>query len=254
LPTKAKSPEDSLVPTNQQRREAERRRLQRQLEERRAREAARKRNTLIGSVVGTVLLIGLIVGIVVAFAGGGSDKNGTNAAGSPTAAVSPTASVSTSPIPATPLAPCAKPPAGSTASFHGVTVKGAKDIKHAPKVDSLSETDPPDLLCQDLVIGSGKAATPKSTVSVQYVGVLYKDGGQFDSSWSRGGKPISFPLTRVVRGFTEGIGGAGKIAPMKVGGRRIMILPSSLGYGSTPNAGIPANSALVFVVDLKSAK
>jgi peptidylprolyl isomerase len=91
-------------------------------------------------------------------------------------------------------------------------------------------------------------------VSVQYLGVLYKNGLKFDSSWSRGGKPISFPLTQVVHGFTQGIGGAGKVAPMRVGGRRIMILPASLGYGSSANGSIPANSPLVFVVDLKSVQ
>ena len=86
---------------------------------------------------------------------------------------------------------------------------------------------------------------------MQYTGVLYKDGKEFDSSWSRG-QAAQFPLTGVVPGFTEGIGGAGAVAPMKVGGRRIMILPSSLGYGAQAAGSIPANSTLVFVVDLKS--
>jgi peptidylprolyl isomerase len=132
-----------------------------------------------------------------------------------------------------------------------VTVTGGTDLKHAPVVKSLSERAPATLQCMDLVVGKGKPATPTSTVSVQYVGVLYKDGTVFDSSWKNGGKPISFPLTRVVPGFTQGIGGAGKVAPMREGGRRIMILPASLGYGANANGSIPANSPLVFVVDLK---
>lgn len=239
------------MPTNQQRREAERRRLQRQLEERRAREAARKRNTLIGSVIGTLVAIAAIV-IIVVVTTSGSDNNGTNSARQPSGSTSTSATASTPPAVSAPKAPCAKPAAGKTVKFRGVTVTGATDLKHAPKADSLSTTDPSEFLCQDLVIGKGKAATPTSTVSVQYLGLLYKDGGQFDSSWSRGGKPISFPLTGVVKGFTWGIGGEGKVAPMRVGGRRLMILPSSLGYGPTPNQGIPANSPLVFIVDLKS--
>jgi FKBP-type peptidyl-prolyl cis-trans isomerase len=58
----------------------------------------------------------------------------------------------------------------------------------------------------------------------------------------------------VVPGFTQGIGGTGKVAPMRVGGRRIMILPAALGYGAQGSGPIPANAALVFVVDLKSVK
>jgi peptidylprolyl isomerase len=240
------------VPTNQQRREAERRRLQRQLEERRAREAQRKRYTLIGSVIGTLVVIGAIIGIVLATTGG-NDKNPAGSGGADTVSGSPTPTTSTSaPAAALPAAPCAGAPSGDTATFQGVTVTGAKDLKHGPHVKSTSQTSPATLVCQDLVVGTGKPATATSTVSVQYVGVLYKNGQQFDSSWSRGGKAISFPLTQVVPGFTQGIGGAGKVAPMREGGRRLMILPSSLGYGASGNGTIPANAPLVFIVDLKS--
>jgi FKBP-type peptidyl-prolyl cis-trans isomerase len=244
------------VTTNQQRREAERRRLQKQLEERRAREAARKRFTLVASIVGTLVVIAVVITVIALTAGGSDNKN--NAAGdksSPTvASSSPAPSSSTAsqqPLPPAPTAPCAGVPKGATATFQGVTVTKATDIKHEPKVTSKSTAAPANLVCQDLIVGKGKAATTASTVTVQYIGVLYKDGKQFDSSWTRG-QPAQFPLNQVVPGFTEGIGGAGKVAPMKVGGRRIMILPSSLAYGSTAQNGIPANSTLVFVVDLKS--
>jgi peptidylprolyl isomerase len=250
------------VPTNQQRREAERRRLQRQLEERRAREAQRKRYTLIGSVIGTLVAIGAIIGIVLATTGGsdkGPQSGGNSQSGadtvsgspSPSTVPSPTTSAPTTPA-ALPAAPCAAPPKGDKATFQGVTVTGATDLKHAPKVQSLSQRAPATLTCEDLVVGKGKPAGPTSTVSVQYTGVLYKDGTQFDSSWSRGGKPVSFSLAQVVPGFTQGIGGAGKAAPMRVGGRRIMILPASLGYGASGNGSIPANAPLVFIVDLTS--
>ncbi|HKC29209.1 MAG TPA: FKBP-type peptidyl-prolyl cis-trans isomerase [Jatrophihabitans sp.] len=241
------------MPTNQQRREAERRRLQRQLEERRSREAARKRTTLIASIVGTVVLIAVIA-VVVILATNNSGKKPPAAAskGSPSDTVSSPSAAPSSPKITTPTAACAKPPKGNSASFEGVTVTGAKNLKHAPIVKSVSQQAPTTLQCQDLVVGTGKEATPTSTVSVQYLGVLYKNGTQFDASWSHGGKPISFSLTGVVPGFTQGIGGAGKVAPMRVGGRRIMILPASLGYGSTANGSIPANSSLVFVVDLTS--
>lgn len=239
--------------TNQQRREAERRRLQAQLAERRAREAARKRTTLIASIIGTLVVIALVIVIVVVSVGG-SDNKANNAGGNQsrkTATTSPAATTSsTAPVITTPTKPCVKLGKGGTASFQGVTVTGATDLKHAPTVKSLAEKAPTTLQCMDLVVGKGKAATPTSTVSVQYTGVLYKNGEQFDSSWANGGKPISFPLTGVVPGFTQGIGGSGAVAPMRVGGRRIMILPASLGYGSQSNGSIPANSPLVFVVDL----
>lgn len=210
------------MPTNQQRREAERRRLQRQLDERREREAARKRFTLIASIVTTLVVIAAIV-VVVVIATSGDDSKDT-AGGSGGAA---------------------------TVTFQGVTVDNANDLKVEPKVTSKGTTDPTALQYKDLVVGTGQAASPSSSVTVQYTGVLYKDGKQFDSSWTRG-QPAQFSLSGVVPGFTQGIGGNDKVPPMKVGGRRIMILPPALGYGSQANGSIPANSTLVFVVDLKS--
>jgi len=244
------------VSTNQQRRDAERRRLQRQLEERRAREAARKRFTLIASIVTTLVVIAAVV-VVVVIASSGDDKKkgGVQAGGRTTPATSPTATASSSspvaqPTPPAPTAKCTSSKA-ATASFDGVTVGNATNLKKEPKVSSKGGADPKNLTCQDLVVGTGKAASPSSTVTVQYTGVLYKDGKQFDSSWSRG-QTAQFSLAQVVPGFTEGIGGAGAVAPMKAGGRRIMILPASLGYGAQAAGSIPANSSLVFVVDLVS--
>jgi peptidylprolyl isomerase len=241
------------VSTNQQRREAERRRLQRQLEERRAREAARKRFTLIASIVTTLVVIAAIVVVVVVAANGDDKKKNTSqqAGGSPSPSVSTSASTpAAETTPPAPTTKCATAKA-ATATFDGVTVGNANDLKKEPKVSSKGGADPTNLLCQDLVVGTGKAASPTSTVTVQYTGVLYKDGKKFDSSWARG-QAAQFSLTQVVPGFTEGIGGAGAVAPMKVGGRRIMILPASLGYGAQASGSIPANSSLVFVVDLKS--
>jgi peptidylprolyl isomerase len=242
------------VPTNKQRRETERRRLQRQLEERREREAARKRFTMVASIVGTLVLIGAVIAIVVATTGGSTTTASGGAPTSSRSAATSSSPAATSSAPAldAPVA-CAKPGKSATASFDGVTVTNPTDLAHAPKVTSKATTDPTALECQDLVIGKGAAATPSSTVSVQYTGVLYKNGTQFDSSWKTG-KPVSFPLTGVVPGFTQGIGGTGKVAPMRVGGRRIMILPAALGYGAQGSGPIPANAALVFVVDLKSVK
>ncbi len=232
--------------TNKQRRDAARRQLEQQLQLRQEREAARKRRTLIATVAGTVVLA-LIVVIIVVAATSGSKKKKTaaNPASSPT-----------SPAASSPSAPSATPsPAraatGPAVTFSGVTVKGAADLGGAPAVTSKASAAPAKLEYKDLVVGKGKAATPASTVTVQYVGALYKDGTGFDSSWTRG-QPAQFPLNGVVPGFTQGIGGTKGVPPMKVGGRRLMILPAALGYGAQANGSIPANSPLVFVVDLKS--
>lgn len=232
--------------TSKQRREQSRRQLERQLQVRQQQEAKRKRRNLVATIAGTVILAVVVVIVVVVAVGGDDKKKDAGASPSTGAPSSPTAPPSSS---APPAAPAAKGPA---VSFKGVTVKGAADLKGSPGVTSKSSTDPKKLEYKDLVVGKGKAATPKSTVTVQYTGVLYKDGTEFDSSWSRGGQPVSFSLAQVVKGFTQGIGGTSTIPPMKVGGRRIMILPAELGYGANSPQGsnIPPNSSLVFVVDL----
>jgi peptidylprolyl isomerase len=238
------------VPTEKQRREAARRHLERQLQRRQEREARRKRVTLISSVVGTLVIIGVVIGLVVGLPSHSSNKaQAAGTSGSASSTATPSA-VSSSPA-ASPSSSPVRPAKGPAVSFLGVTVKGARDLGGAPQVTSKAAKPPAKLQYKDLVVGKGKAATPSSTVDVQYVGVLYKNGTKFDSSWDRG-QSASFSLQRVVKGFTEGIGGTTGVPPMKVGGRRIMILPASLGYGAQATGSIPANSPLVFVVDLKN--
>ena len=145
--------------------------------------------------------------------------------------------------------------ASASVTFNGVSVSGATNMSSKPKVTAESHLPSASLKVKDLVVGKGEAATPDSTVSVQYVGVRYADGKQFDSSWESGG-PTSMSLRKVVKGFTQGIGGKGDIAPMKVGGRRIIIVPSEMGYGEegTADGSIPPNASIVFVVDLIAVK
>jgi peptidylprolyl isomerase len=236
------------VVTNKQRRDASRRLLERQLQRRQEQEAAHKRRTLIATIAGTVVLAVVIVIVVLVVTG--DDKKKKPAANNST----PTAPASSSAPPSAPSSPVPSA-TGAAVSFNGVTVKGAADLKGAPGVTSAAADDPAKLEYKDLVVGKGKAANPKSSVSVQYTGVLYKTGSEFDSSWSRGGQPAQFSLTGVVPGFTQGIGGTTGIPPMKVGGRRIIIMPAALGYGANPPQGsnIAPNSPLVFVIDLTTA-
>ena len=242
------------MPTQKQRREAARRHLERQLQRRQEKEAARKRFTLIASVVGTLVVVAIVV-VALVMAGNDNKKPSTQSQRGATS--TPTTSAATSPAPTNACPTGSKPVpvakgSGPLTTFDGVTVRNATDMAHNPAVGSKATKPPAKLEIKDLVVGKGAAATPTSTVSVQYTGVLYCDGSQFDGPSTHGNNPISFSLTGVVPGFTQGIGGTAGIPPMKVGGRRIIIMPAALGYGpQSPSADIPANAPLVFVVDLK---
>jgi len=102
------------------------------------------------------------------------------------------------------------------------------------------------LVSEDLVIGSGATAAIGDTVTVNYVGTL-TNGTKFDSSYDAG-KPFPFRIGagQVIAGWDQGVPG------MRVGGKRRLTIPPSLAYGSTARGAIPANSTLVFDIDLVS--
>lgn len=104
---------------------------------------------------------------------------------------------------------------------------------------------PAELVVQPLIKGEGPEVTEDQTVTVQYAGCLF-DGTSFDSSWSRG-TPTSFPLTGVIPGWTQGIAG------QTVGSQVLLVIPAELAYGDQESGGIPANSPLIFVVDILDA-
>lgn len=108
----------------------------------------------------------------------------------------------------------------------------------------------------DQVLGEGTLAEPGTDVTVHYTGWLYDErepenrGRQFDSSAERD-QPFTFPLGagKVVRGWEEGVAG------MRVGGRRVLLIPSEYGYGRKGAGGvIPPNASLVFEVELLDVK
>jgi FKBP-type peptidyl-prolyl cis-trans isomerase len=122
------------------------------------------------------------------------------------------------------------------------------DLNEKPKAGKGTGAAPKELQGSDVVTGTGAAAKDGDKVSVQYVGSLFADGKQFDSSWDRGKKAFEFTIGQgqVIQGWDQGIPG------MKVGGRRVLVIPADLAYGAAGSPPtIPANAPLIFVVDLK---
>jgi|tagenome__1003787_1003787.scaffolds.fasta_scaffold19946160_2 peptidylprolyl isomerase len=121
-------------------------------------------------------------------------------------------------------------------------------VPNGPTVQIPDTPAPTQLVKKDLKTGTGAEAKAGDKVSVQYVGVLYDNGTQFDSSYSRG-QPFSFQLGggQVIPGWDQGVPG------MKVGGQRELIIPADLAYGAQGQPPtIPPNAPLVFVIDLVS--
>ena len=116
--------------------------------------------------------------------------------------------------------------------------EGTKLADFAP-IDRVSE-----LQIIDIEEGTGAVVQPGATITAHYTGALCKNGIIFQSSHDFG-KPISFGLDQVIRGWTDGVPG------MKVGGMRRLIIPSDMAYGSARAASnIPPNSDLVFDIEL----
>ena len=135
---------------------------------------------------------------------------------------------------------------GSTAGGETSAAESSGGEKTKPKVTVPKGAPPKKLEVKEIEEGSGEEAKSGDEVTVQYVGVDYKNGKEFDSSWSRN-EPFSFTLGagEVIPGWDQGVEG------MKVGGRRELIIPPNLAYGE---AGAPPaigpNETLVFVIDL----
>jgi peptidylprolyl isomerase len=191
--------------------------------------AAKRRQML--TVAGAAAAVIAVIAVVVVLALRSGDPATVGSAGdaaSSSAAASGGASASASPVPFPPV-PAGADPALST--------------KPAANAGSGSVSK---LAVTTLIEGSGAAAQAGQTITVNYVGVTFADGKEFDSSWSRS-QPISFALGagKVIPGWDQGLVG------VKVGSRVQLDIPASLAYGDNPGNGAPSG-ALRFVVDVLS--
>jgi peptidylprolyl isomerase len=161
------------------------------------------------------LLLALALTSTLTACGGGSNDKITVQGPSPT------------PTPVTACTPASSP---------------SKDLKVKPTYVPSNCPPPATTTNTDIVVGTqGPAAKDGSAVTVQYVGVNYATGEQFDASWDSGS---TFPFTigsGVIPGFSKGVTG------MKVGGRRLVVIPPAEGYG---NSGPVPGGTLAFIIDL----
>jgi peptidylprolyl isomerase len=123
-----------------------------------------------------------------------------------------------------------------------------KDTSTKPTIPKPTGSPPRKLVIQDIVKGKGPAAEAGDTVTVNYVGVNFSNGQEFDSSWDSGQPfPLQLGAGGVIEGWDKGLVGIRK------GGRRMLTIPPEMGYGAQGYPpDIPPNETLIFVVDAVS--
>ncbi len=191
--------------------------------------AAKRRKTIQRTSIVVVVAIAIIVSAALLFRGKSTPTTTTTVAAAPTTTTTAPATTSTA---AVHFAPVASPsPAGT--------------FGKAPTVIVPAGPPPTTPEMSNLITGTGPAAKDGQSLTVQYVLATYSTRKVIQSSWTA--QPFTFTLGagHVITGWDKGLVG------MRVGGRRELILPPSLGYGAVARGGgIAANDTLVFVVDL----
>ncbi len=139
-------------------------------------------------------------------------------------------------------------PQDPDADIQRIVERLAEDTSAKPEIAAPQGSPPAELERRDVVPGKGPKAKKGDSLTMQYVGVSWSTGQQFDASWDRGGEPFSFDNLgegNVIAGWNEGLVG------MRAGGRRLLVIPAEKGYGpqgQPPDIG--PNETLIFVVDL----
>lgn len=117
--------------------------------------------------------------------------------------------------------------------------EGTKLADFEPRTEAVEQLE-----IIDIEVGTGEEVPVGATITAHYTGALVKNGIIFQSSHDFG-QAISFGLDQVIKGWTDGVPG------MKVGGMRRLVIPAAMAYGSSsPSSNIPANSDLVFDIEL----
>ncbi len=132
------------------------------------------------------------------------------------------------------------------ADFPGVNVVRAAD--GTPGITVPKSAAPTELKVATLIQGRGEAVKMGQTVTLHYSGFLWDGKTKFDSSWDKG-QPVQFPLTKgsLIDGFLKAVDG------QKIGSQVVAVIPPKDGYGSVAQGSIPANSTLIFVIDILGA-
>jgi peptidylprolyl isomerase len=115
----------------------------------------------------------------------------------------------------------------------------------APTIGAPSGTPPTTLESKDIIVGTGAEVAATSTITFHYTLMTWSNGALIESSWNSGA-PATYPLSQLIVGWQQGIPG------MKVGGRRLLVVPPDLGYGAQGSGPVGPNETLVFVMDIVS--
>ena len=119
------------------------------------------------------------------------------------------------------------------------------NMGEAPTIGAPSGTPPTTLESKDIIVGTGAEVAATSTITFHYTLITWSNGALIESSWNSGA-PATYPLSQLIVGWQQGIPG------MKVGGRRLLVVPPDLGYGAQGSGPVGPNETLVFVMDIVS--
>ena len=185
-----------------------------------------------------LVLATLAAGILIAGCGGSSSSSSSIGVGEESKSAEALATTST---------PAAAASTGASGATVSATTPTSGPLSKEPKVTPPSGPAPTKLVKKEIITGTGPEAKTGDPVTVNYVGVLYHGGKEFDASWKRNEPfgPFTLGKREVIAGWDNGVAG------MKVGGRRELIIPAGEAYGAQGRPPtIPPNAPLVFVVDL----
>ena len=119
------------------------------------------------------------------------------------------------------------------------------NMGEAPTIGAPSGTAPTTLESKDIIVGTGAEVAATSTITFHYTLMTWSNGALIESSWNSG-SPATYPLAELIVGWQQGIPG------MKVGGRRLLVVPPDLGYGAQGSGPVGPNETLIFVMDIVS--